>query len=133
MEKFEKTLHDSKHHMTLPRRHVFSLLLAAGVPMSIYDISSELRTIDRSTVYRTIELFQELSITKKVWFGNRSKYELSDDFQEHHHHVVCEQCGLITEVSSKDLEKVLRKVSKKAGYKHVRHQVEIIGLCSVHQ
>lgn len=119
--------------MTLPRRHVFTLLEGAGVPMSVSGITSELRTIDRSTVYRIIELFQELGIIKAVWFGNRSKYELSDDFQEHHHHLVCKHCGIITEVNSKDLEKALLKITKKTGYKHIRHQVEIIGLCSSHK
>jgi len=133
MEHFEKTMQDSNHHATLPRKHIFALLSDADVPMGISDLTSELRTIDRATVYRTMELFAELGITKKVWFGNRTKYELSDDFQEHHHHLVCEQCGLITKIGSKDLEKTLRKLTRKVGYKHLRHQVEIIGLCSSHK
>lgn len=133
MENFEKTMQDSGHHVTLPRKHVFALLGDAGIPMGVSDLTSELRTIDRATVYRTIELFSELGIIKKVWFGNKTKYELSDDFQDHHHHLVCEQCGLITRVDSKDLEKTLLKLTKKAGYKHLRHQVEIIGLCASHK
>jgi len=133
MQKFEEVLHTSKYHMTLPRRHMFSLLAEADIPMSVSSITSELRTVDRSTVYRTLELFLKLDIIKKVWFGNQSKYELSDDFQDHHHHLVCERCGLITKIDSKDLEKTLFKLTKKAGYKHTRHQVEIIGLCADHR
>lgn len=133
MDKFEKTMSDNKRHMTLPRRHVFSLLEDAGIPMGISDLTSELRTVDRATVYRTVELFLELGIIKEVWFGDKVKYELSDDFQDHHHHLICERCGLVTKIDNKDLEKTLAKATKKAGYKHLRHQVEIIGLCSSHK
>lgn len=122
-----------KHHVTLPRKHVFALFKDADVPMGISDLTSELRTVDRATIYRTIELFSELGVIKEVWFGNKTKYELSDDFQDHHHHLVCEQCGLITKINNKDLEKSLHKITKKAGHKHVRHQLEIIGLCSSHR
>ena len=133
MENFEKIMKDTGHHITLPRKHAFALLSDAGIPMGISDLTSELRTIDRATVYRTIELFIQLGIIKEVWFGNKPKYELSDDLQDHHHHLVCEQCGLITKIDSKDLEKTLFKLTKKSGYKHLRHQVEVIGLCSSHK
>ncbi len=133
MENFEKTMKTSKHHVTVPRKHVFSLLNDADIPMGISDLTSELRTIDRATVYRTIELFNELSIIKRVWFGNETKYELSDAFQAHHHHLVCEMCGLITKIDNKDIERMLLRVTRRYGYKHLRHQVEIIGLCSSHK
>ncbi len=133
MDSFEKTMQDSNHHITLPRKHIFAMLSDADVPMGVGDLTAELQTIDRSTVYRTIELFVELGVTKKVWFGNETKFELSDDFQEHHHHLVCEQCGLITKIFNKDLEKILLKTTKKSGYKHLRHQLEIIGLCGSHR
>lgn len=133
MDSFEKLMRQNKHHITLPRKHVFSLLASTDMPMGISDLTADLLTVDRATVYRTIELFSELGITKEVWFGKKPKYELSDEFQEHHHHLVCEQCGLITKIDNKDLEKNLMKTTKKAGYKHLRHQVEIIGLCSSHK
>jgi len=133
MDKFEKLMKETNHHLTLPRKHIFALLSDADVPMGISDLTSELQTIDRATIYRTIELFVKLGVTKKVWFGNRTKYELSDGFQKHHHHLVCERCGLITKIDSKDLEKTILKISKKTGYKHIRHQVEIIGLCRNHR
>lgn len=133
MDQFLLKLKDSENHATLPRRHLFALLQDADIPMSATEITSELRTVDRSTVYRTLDLFLELEIVKEVWPGGSQKYELSDEFQEHHHHVVCEACGLITKFSSRDLEKSLSKSAKKAGYRLTDHQVELTGLCSSHR
>ena len=105
----------------------------ADIPMSATELTYELRTVDRSTVYRMLELFGELGIVKEVWPGGSHKYELSDEFQGHHHHVVCEVCGLITKISSRDLEKMLQRSAKKAGYQLTDHQVELTGLCSSHK
>lgn len=133
MEQFILKLRNNKHHATLPRRHLFALLKDAGIPMSATEITYELRTVDRSTVYRMLDLFLKLGIIKEVWPSGGHKYELSDEFQEHHHHIVCEVCGLITIINSKDLEKILVKSAKKAGYQLTNHQVELTGLCSSHK
>lgn len=133
MDNFIDILRSSNHHATLPRRHLFALLNDAAIPMSVVDITSELRTVDRSTVYRMLELFSNLGIVNEIWADGRLKYELSEEFKEHHHHIVCEVCGLVTDIISRDMEKILSKAAKRAGYKLTNHQVELSGLCSSHR
>lgn len=133
MEKLIEILKSNGYKITLPRRHLFSLFHESDVPMGIKEITYELRTVDRATVYRNIELFSETGIIKEVVFNGDKKYELSDQYQGHHHHIVCEKCGLITKIESKELEKTIAKLTKKTGYKHLNHQFEIIGLCSSHK
>ena len=66
MQEFEEKLHANHLSMTTPRKAVFSLLLNADVPMSITDITYELKTVDRSTIYRTVDLFEKLEIVKGI-------------------------------------------------------------------
>lgn len=132
MNKLDEILHKHGLSLTAPRKSVFNLLSSADMPMSIAGIKYELRTIDRATIYRTIETFEDIDVIKRVWFGNRDKYELSEKFKPHHHHLVCTECGLITKVDSKELEKIVRKIAKKSGYQHTGHIVEIFGKCDKH-
>ena len=132
METLENILHNHNLSMTGPRKSVFNLLVSADMPMSIAGITYELRTIDRATVYRTVKTFEDIGVTKRVWFGQRSKYELSEEFKAHHHHLVCEKCGLITKVVNKDLERLVNKIARKSGYRHTHHHIEIFGHCDKH-
>jgi Fur family ferric uptake transcriptional regulator len=132
MQEFEEKLKANHMSMTVPRRAVFSLLDHADIPMSITEIAYELKTVDRSTIYRTVDLFEKLEIVKRVWFGLKSKVELSDQFQGHHHHLVCEKCGRITRLDHRELEKVINRLARKGGYKHTSHHVEVFGVCDQH-
>ncbi len=131
--KLEDKLKKAGHSVTQSRRVIFGLLENADVPMGISEIVSESPTTDRATVYRTIELFEELGIVKRVWFGFKSKVELSDEYDSHHHHLVCEKCGKIQKIDSGMLEKTVSKLTRKFNYTPTKHHVEIFGLCEDHQ
>lgn len=48
---------------------------------------------------------------------------------EHHHHLLCRDCGKAAEVESPAVERWAAKVAQEHGYTEVNHTVEIIGLC----
>ncbi len=125
----EKQLQDNELSITKPRVEIFNLLKSADKPMSTAEIISKSRSINRSTVYRTIELFEKLGVVKKVWFGMKSKFELSDEFEDHHHHIVCEKCGGIEKIDHAQLEKMITRISKKSGFKPTSHHIEVLGIC----
>lgn len=129
---FEKILLKAGHSLTQPRKVIFGLLENADIPMGINEIIQESPTIDRATVYRTIELFEELKVFKRVWFGKSYKLELSESFQKHHHHLVCEICGEIQKIDSSSLESLLGKLTKKMDYQPTDHHVELFGKCPKH-
>lgn len=50
--------------------------------------------------------------------------------EQHHHHVVCRQCGLTVEVTGDAVERWAEWVAHELGFSEVRHTLEIDGLCS---
>ena len=55
--------------------------------------------IGLATIYRTLDLFTELDLLKRLDFGDgRNRYELNDEeFAHFHHHLICVKCGKVSE------------------------------------
>lgn len=86
--------------------------------------------LDRATVYRTITLFEELGIVRRIQIGWKYKLELTDAFSNHHHHLTCTKCGSVTPLSEDiDLEERLKELMALYHFKPSDHQLEIRGLC----
>lgn len=86
--------------------------------------------LDRATVYRTITLFEELGIVRRVQIGWKYKLELTDAFSNHHHHLTCTMCGSVTPLSEDiDLEERLNELATLYKFQPTDHQLEIRGLC----
>ncbi len=86
--------------------------------------------VDRASVYRTIALFEQLSIVQRLQIGWKYKLELSDQFHHHHHHLTCLQCGKVIPLpEDRELETRLRMIAAHERFKIKGHQIEIQGLC----
>ncbi|GAA1049856.1 Fur family transcriptional regulator [Arthrobacter russicus] len=48
---------------------------------------------------------------------------------EHHHHLLCRNCGKAVEIEAPVVEKWAVKMAQENGYTEINHTVEIIGLC----
>jgi Fur family ferric uptake transcriptional regulator len=117
--------------LTKPRRIVFDLLLNQK-PQGLQVIIGRVKgKIDRATVYRTMELFEKLGIVNRLNIGWKYKFELSDVFQEHHHHFHCTNCGTTFSLEPNAmLETMINTVAAKSGHSPRGHQLEIYGLCA---
>ena len=69
MQSLETLLRESQHRMTEPRRQVFQALEQAREPLSLPELSARVTSIDRTSVYRTLELFVRLNIVRIVHVG----------------------------------------------------------------
>jgi Fur family ferric uptake transcriptional regulator len=125
----QSILSDNKYSLTKPRQVVFDVFNEQA-PLTIsqaIDLVGD--RIDRASVYRTIALFEKLGILNRLSFGFKFKFELSDKFREHHHHLVCLSCGAIEEINEQTLEDFIHKAATKSGFQIQNHQLEIQGLC----
>lgn len=94
------------------------------------ELVSRCKGVDRASVYRTVSLFEQLGILQRLQVGWKHKLELSDAFQEHHHHASCLRCGTSVELPENDeLETSLRTMAEAYGFRMDRHQLELQGLC----
>ena len=77
------------------------------------------------TVYRTLDLLSGLGLVRRLDLGGGPRYELAED---HHHHLICEGCGKITEFERCPID--LRDFPDVGGDFEVRaHSLEVYGTC----
>lgn len=119
--------------LTAPRLAVFDALQQAGAPMAINEIIKKCPTIDRVSIYRTIDVFIQLGITEVVPVGWKKRYELTSPFKSHHHHLYCTQCSKLIDVHSKKLELLVASLVREYHFMPHEHKFEISGLCEACQ
>jgi Fur family ferric uptake transcriptional regulator len=116
--------------MTTPRQMVFEALRGSEMPLAIGDIIKKCPSIDRVSIYRTIELFSELGIVEVVPTGWKQRYELTSPFKSHHHHLYCTKCHKLIDIHSKRLEQLVASIAKESGFVAEEHKFEVSGLCN---
>lgn len=125
---FNELLTMARVSKTKPRQRVFKALKSAG-PLTMNQLLELVNDVDRVSVYRTVSLFEKLSIVQRINIGNKYQLELTDKFAEHHHHLSCRSCGKIIEINETTLESYIQKIAGQYGFSAQDHQVEIQGLC----
>ena len=115
--------------ITKARLAIFSCLFNKDA-QTMSQITKSCSTFDRATIYRTIATFEKIKIIHRVNIGWKFKYELSDKFVKHHHHLYCIGCGkTILIEDNKQIETIIRDISKSFNFNHVNHQFDIQGFC----
>jgi Fur family ferric uptake transcriptional regulator len=130
LQNLRGVLKNKGQNFTRPRKLVFEALLN-GKPKSIAELVTQLSdSIDRASIYRTVELFEKLGIIHRVNTGWKYKLELSDMFIGHHHHLHCSKCGKIESLPTNPmLETMIDKVAASTDFSPRHHQLEVYGLC----
>lgn len=111
-----ETLYNSDEHLT---------------PESLHNLIQEkfpdLKT-GIATVYRTLALLEESDMVTSLSFGAQGKkYELGA--KHHHDHLICTECGSITEFYDEKIEERQRKIADELGFKMLDHSMQIYGIC----
>ena len=83
-----------------------------------------------ATVYRTLKLLAECGVAFERKFGDGlTRYELADD-DAHHDHLICVECGDITEFEEPQLEPIELAIAAKHGFLLQSHKHEMYGVCA---
>ena len=86
--------HDLRY--TSGRRQIVSSLRAAGGPVTLPELLAIASDLAQSSAYRNLSLLEEAGVVRRlVHGGDHAHYELAEELTEHHHHMICEQCGQI--------------------------------------
>jgi Fur family ferric uptake transcriptional regulator len=116
--------------LTRPRKLVFGLLLDQEPQTIQVLVRRAADQVDRATIYRTVELFENLGIVHRLNIGWKYKVELSDMFSGHHHHFYCTNCQKTYSLPPNSmLETMIDSVTAKEGFSPRGHQLEVHGLC----
>jgi Fur family ferric uptake transcriptional regulator len=83
-----------------------------------------------ASVYRALGLLAELGLVQRVPVaGGSARYELVGPGGDHHHHLVCDDCGATTAFEDEALERAIGRLSRQTAYAVQAHDVTLHGTC----
>lgn len=108
-------IHDKQSHLTAEALINFLDTRAPG--------------INKSTVYRTLDLLEESGCVVKSEMNGRFIYHHAEE--GHHHHLVCRVCGQTIDCNENILADLKKSLQEKLDFQADLKHVMINGVCSV--
>lgn len=136
IEKLKSKLKEKGYKLTTQRRVIYDVFVENQgnhlSPEEVYDkVKGKYPEVGLATVYRTLQLLEELSIIYKLNFNDGcNRYELNTGNEDHHHHhLICLKCGKVTEVELDLLDSLEEEIENEGEFKIVDHNVKFFGYC----
>jgi Fur family ferric uptake transcriptional regulator len=120
-------LRDRGLRLSSSRRLVLEALFAAEGPVSAEHISRRL-SLDLSSVYRNLEIFERHGLTRHVHLGHGPGLHvlLGHDEREY---LYCEICGAVRALSAEELDPIRESIKERFGYEARFTHFAIVGTC----
>jgi len=132
-EKFLQQLRERGFRLTPQREMVLHVLHDGEEHATAEDLYARVRVlssaVDRSTVYRTLELLEKLHLVASFDPGDgQRRYELLT-LHRPHHHLHCSGCSKLVTLDAQELQPLLDRLAQAHGFRaQIEHWV-IPGLC----
>jgi Fe2+ or Zn2+ uptake regulation protein len=125
-------LDEAGYRLTEPRRTVAGLVAARDGHFTANDLLADARAqelgIGRATIFRALDLFTELEVLERIDLPSGEHAYVPCEPQ-HHHHIVCEGCGAVTEVADLGLGAAIEEIEGRTGWEVETHRLELYGRC----
>ena len=114
--------------MTGQRRTIARVLSKSADHPDVEELHRRCADIDPrisiSTVYRTVNLFEDAGIIERHDFREgRARYEQMRE--DHHDHLINLRTGEVIEFQSEEIERLQAEVARKLGYQLVDHRLDL--------
>ncbi len=134
LNEFKNLLKKNNLKFTIQREAILETLYGSDehlTPESLHRLMQEKfpnLKIGIATIYRTLVLLEESNMVTSLSFGSAGKkYELGA--KEHHDHMICTNCGSITEFVDEEIEKRQHIIANELGFNMSDHSMQIYGIC----
>lgn len=117
------------------RTAVIELLDRQECALSAQEIEDTLRAgerrVGRATIYRVLDELLALGLLGRVEIGDGiTRFEsVYPGGAEHHHHFVCINCGTLIPFADEELERTIRRVSRRERFAVEAHEITLRGYC----
>jgi Fur family ferric uptake transcriptional regulator len=135
-DRAEATLTAAGHKRGGARRALLELLDSQTCALTALEIEDALRAgggsrnVSRASVYRILEQLERLRLVQRVDTGQAMvRYERVHEHEGHHHHLVCDECGLVMPFSDDGLERAIDRLSKNVPLTVSEHEIVLHGFC----
>ena len=110
------------------------LLANQPCALSALDIEERLRdegrSVGRASVYRALEQLVGLGLITRIDVGDGiARYEAAHPSGEHHHHMICDDCGAVAPFEDAELERSLAQLAGRLSFRVDDHEVVLHGSC----
>jgi|SRR5579862_7715401 len=117
------------------RTAVIELLAKQECCLGAQEIFDRLRSARHSvglaSVYRALDQLSSEGFVQRIELGDgTTRYEPIRADGDHHHHLVCDDCGKVEAFADERLERALHRVENETGYRVAAHDVVLRGSCS---
>jgi Fur family transcriptional regulator, ferric uptake regulator len=133
-ERAQDTLAAAGHKRGGARRALLELLDRQSCALTAPEIEDALRgerrQVSRASVYRILDELERLRLVQRVETGQTMvRYERVCEADEHHHHLVCDECGLVMPFSDDALERAIHELSERVPLAVSEHEIVLHGSC----
>ncbi|HUL25629.1 MAG TPA: transcriptional repressor [Streptosporangiaceae bacterium] len=120
---------------TSARRLLLRALLASPGHRSAEQLAADVQAsapgVNLSTIYRNLDELERLKIVDRTHLGHGpATYHLAENA---HGHLVCEQCGSMTEVPSQIFTGLAWTIRDQYGFTVMPHRFAVLGTCAACQ
>ncbi len=86
--------------------------------------------VSRASVYRILDELERLGLVQRVETGQAMvRYERVCAREQHHHHLVCDECGVVMPFSDAGLERAIETLSERVPLTVSEHEIVLHGAC----
>ena len=130
---FAKYIQEKGLKTTRQRNTIVNVFFNLRGHISVEELLKEVKNVNPrigyATVYRTLHLLVESNLVEERRFGDGlARYEGHSDV-EHHDHMICLECGEISEFFNPRLEALQEKLAEENNFQIFRHRLELYGAC----
>ncbi|CAN5698472.1 Fur family transcriptional regulator [soil metagenome] len=121
---------------TSGRRTLVDALVSARRPLTAAEILVA-GGLAQSSAYRNLSVLETCGVVHRVAGTDEfARFELAEDLTDHHHHhLICTNCGLVTDFTVSDrlersLETAMERVAETTGFRPDHHRLDLLGRCA---
>lgn len=121
------------YKLTQQRRAILHVIARSQdhlTPAEIYqEVRQEHPGVGLVTIYRTLDILAELGLICEIHAAGSCRSYLLRRPREHHHHLVCSDCGRVVDFTDCDLTGLEQRLADETGFKTEGHLLEFFGCC----
>jgi Fur family ferric uptake transcriptional regulator len=132
-KRIEQELRQRGYKITPQRRTIIGAIIDSHEHLTPSAICARVHRADPSvglvTVYRTLEILAKLGLICETHAGGSCRSYLMRRPSEHHHHLICSDCGRVIDFTDCDLGNLESRLAAENKFKINSHLLEFLGQC----
>ena len=130
-----RVIGDNQRYTSM-RRQIVDILQRSDHPITIPDILRLHPHLAQSSVYRNLAVLEAAGVIARIVTHDEwARFELAEDIGGHHHHLICESCGVVRDVQVPDavesaLDTSLGELASMNGFELRHHRLDLLGVCA---